>query len=77
MDSNQGDSLWYSLEQRVTKRRIAIDPINALLDIVLINKGGDAKDAVGALADRLLESLPNGPSQVVIGEDLLNMAEEI
>jgi len=77
MDSAKGENLWFSLEQRVSKRRFAIDPINALLDIFLVDEGGDAKQAVGALADRLMAPLPKGPTTIVIGDDLLNMATEI
>jgi len=40
MNASTGEQLWFSLEQRVSKRRIAIDPINALLDIVLVDEGG-------------------------------------
>jgi hypothetical protein len=77
MDSPSSESLWYSLEQRVSKRRFAVDPINAILDIALVNKGADNITAIGALADRLMHSLPNGPTQIVIGEDLLSMATEV
>jgi len=77
MNASTGEQLWFSLEQRVSKRRIAIDPINALLDIVLVDEGGDAKQAVNSLADRLMKPLPKGPATVLIGEDLLNMATEV
>jgi len=69
--------LWSSLQNRVAKRRFAIDPINIFLDIALTEVGGNMKEAVYALADQMLTSLPNGPVEVVTGQDsLLEMAIE-
>lgn len=70
-----GETLWHALEERVTKRRFAIDPVNAFLDVMLTRAGSDSEKAAHALADRLLVSLPHGPVQVVEGEDLLAKAK--
>ncbi len=77
MQGKQGKLLWSALQERVVKRRFALDPINALLDIFLVKGGGDKKDAVYALADRLLQSLPNGPVIVNISDPLFDQAEEV
>ena len=69
--------IWSSLQNRVAKRRFAIDPINIFLDIALTEDGGDMKDAVFALADLMLANLPDGPVHVIKQEDsLLDMAVE-
>lgn len=70
-----GETLWHALEERVSKRRFAIDPVNAFLDVMLTRAGSDSEKAAHALADRLLVSLPDGPVQVVEGEDLLAKAK--
>lgn len=78
LQNRAGEVIWASLQNRVAKRRFAIDPINALLDIALTEGGGgDSREAVYALADQMLSSLPKGPVQVVIGDSLLDMAVEI
>lgn len=77
MQGKQGKLLWSALQERVVKRRFALDPINALLDIFLIKGGGDKKDAVYALADKLLQSLPSGPVTVNISDPLFDQAEEV
>ncbi len=77
LQNRDGKVIWASLQNRVAKRRFAIDPINALLDIALTEGGGDSKEAVYALADQMLASLPMGPVQVVLGDPLLDMAVEI
>ena len=69
-----GEVLWRALEEKVSKRRFAVDPINAFLDVALTKLASDARKASHALADRLLESLPAGPIRVRVGEDLLNQA---
>ncbi|MBF0380561.1 MAG: DUF799 family lipoprotein [Magnetococcales bacterium] len=73
----QGNVLWWAVQERIAKRRFAIDPINALLDVALVKGGADMKEAAGALADRLLTSLPQGPVSVHIGDSLLDAAMEI
>ncbi|GGF71122.1 hypothetical protein GCM10011338_24120 [Alteromonas lipolytica] len=77
LDSASGENLWYSLEQRISKRRFAVDPINAILDVLLINEGGDKQQAAGALADRLMAAMIDGPVQMIFGDDLLSQATEI
>ncbi len=77
MQDKQGKLLWSALQERVVKRRFALDPINALLDIFLVKGGGDKKDAVYALADRLLQSLPDGPVTVTVSDPLFDQAEEV
>ena len=77
LQDRQGNVVWSSLQNRVAKRRFALDPINALLDIALTETGGDSREAVYALADQMLESLPEGPVQVITGDPLLEMAVEV
>ncbi len=77
MQDKSGKLLWYALQERVAKRRFALDPINALLDIFLVQNGGDKKDAVYALTDKLLSSLPQGPVEVIISDSLFDQAEEV
>ena len=74
-DAEDGEILWHALEERISKRRFAIDPINAFLDVILVRAGSDSEKAAHVLADRLLVSLPHGPVQVVEGEDLLVRAK--
>ena len=69
-----GEVLWWALEEKVAKRRFAIDPINAFVDIALTELGDGARKASHVLADRLLASLPQGPIEVTVGDDLLNRA---
>jgi hypothetical protein len=73
----QGKVIWWAVQERIAKRRFALDPINALLDVALVKGGGDMKEAAMALADRLLTSLPHGPVSVSIGDSLLDAAMEI
>ena len=69
--------IWSSLQNRVAKRRFAIDPINIFLDIALTEGGGDMQEAVYALADQMLANLPDGLVHSVKQEDsLLDMAVE-
>ena len=77
LQNRDGLVLWASLQNRVAKRRFAIDPINALLDIALTEGEGDSQEAVYALADQMLLTLPEGPVRVVIGDPLLQMAIEV
>ena len=77
LQDRQGNVVWSSLQNRVAKRRFALDPINALLDIALTEAGGDSREAVYALADQMLASLPDGPVQVITGDPLLDMAVEV
>lgn len=77
MQGKTGKVLWYALQERVAKRRFALDPINALLDIFLVQNGGDKKEAVYALTDKLLSTLPHGPVEVIISDSLFDQAEEV
>ncbi len=78
LQDRQGNVLWSALQNRVAKRRFAIDPINMFLDIALTESGGDMQQAVYALADKMLAQLPEGPARVLSGKDaLLDMAVEI
>ena len=77
LQNRDGKVIWASLQKRVAKRRFAIDPINALLDLALTEGGGNSQEAVYALADQILTSLPEGPVQVVSGDSLLDIAIEI
>ena len=74
MQQPDGTMLWLALEEKVAKRRFAIDPVNAFLDVALTKTGGGTRKASRALADRLLASLPRGPIAVVVGEPLLGRA---
>lgn len=77
LQDRQGNVLWSALQNRVAKRRFAVDPINMFLDIALTEGGGDMQQAVYALADKMLAQLPDGPVRVVTGqESLLDMAVE-
>lgn len=77
LQGQSGENLWYALQERVAKRRFAVDPVNALLDVFLVEHGGDHKTAVMALADRMLEKFPTGPAKVLIADPLLDAAVEI
>ncbi|MFH0782371.1 MAG: hypothetical protein V2B20_10540, partial [Pseudomonadota bacterium] len=75
LQDRQGKVLWSALQNRVAKRRFAVDPINMFLDIALAEGGGDMQQAVYALADKMLAQLPDGPVRVVSGDQsLLDMA---
>lgn len=77
LQDRQGNVLWSALQNRVAKRRLALDPINAMIDIALTEAGGDIQEAVYALADKMLAQLPDGPVRVSSGQDpLLNLAVE-
>ena len=76
MRQAQGDGavLWRALEETIAKQRVATDPISAVFDFVLTEVGSAQKSSYAALVDRLLQSLPSGPVQVLVGEDLLSQA---
>ncbi len=77
LQDRSGKVLWYALQERVAKLRIALDPFNAILDAILVEEGGNEYDAVRAVADRMLSSFPPGPLKVEIGDPLLEQAEPI
>lgn len=78
LQDHTGRVLWSRLQNRVAKRRFALDPINAFLDIALTAGGGDMKQAVFALADIMLSTFPNGPVIVLSTDDaLLERAIEV
>lgn len=68
--------LWYDLSARVAKRRIAIDPINILFNTASDSNDQKPIDAIKAVADRLIEKIPPGPT-IVVKDDLLGQAIEI
>lgn len=77
LQNRDGLVFWVSLQNRVAKRRFAIDPVNIFLDIFLTESGGNMQDAIYALADEMLLSLPDGPVKIVThGDALLDMAIE-
>ncbi len=77
MQDKSGKLLWLALQERVAKRRFAIDPINAVLDVFLVKSGGDKREAVFSLADRLLTTFPKGPVNVSFSDPLLDQAKEV
>jgi hypothetical protein len=77
LQDRSGENLWYGLQERVAKARFAIDPLNMLLDALLIAEGGNADQAMQALADRLMKQFPPGPIQMVFDDPLLQRASEI
>ncbi len=75
LQNREGKVLWVSLQERVAKRRFAIDPINMFLDVVLVEAGGKKQEAVYALADMMLANMPDGPVITVSqGDSLLDSA---
>lgn len=76
LEDRYQNMLWYSLSQRVAKRRIAIDPINILLNTAMDTDDQKPIEAIKAVADRLLRQMPDGPS-IVVEDDLLEQAIEI
>jgi len=68
-----GKVVWYSLSKRVAKRRWAVDPVNLVFNF-LSNRDEDlSKDAIKAVAQRLLKSIPSTSKSVEI-DDLLQKA---
>ncbi len=71
-----GDVIWFNLSQRVAKRSLALDPFNIIFNS-LANKESDKHiKAIKAVAQQLIEELPQGPNEVVI-DDLLGQAIEL
>ena len=77
LQDRSGKVLWYALQERVAKLRIALDPFNAVLDAILIDQGGNEHEAVKAVADRMLSSFPSGPVRVRLKDPLLERAQPI
>ena len=77
LHDDTGEILWSAQQERIAKRRFALDPFNALLDPLLVKKGGDTNKAAKALADRLLVPFPTGPVNVQYSDPLLDQAIEI
>ena len=71
-----GDVIWYSLSQRVAKRKLAFDPFNIIFNMVANQESEKHIKAIKAVAQNLLEDLPKGPNEVVI-DDLLGQAIEL
>lgn len=74
--SPSSELLWSALTERVAQRRFALDPANALIDALLVGRVRPA-DALAFLTDRVLESLPDGPAVVTVGDPLLRQAIQI
>ena len=72
-----GEVIWSAQQERIAKRRFSLDPINALLDPMLVGTKGQSEKAVQALADRLLSLFPQGPVKVQYQDPLLEQAVEI
>lgn len=75
-DGNSGQLLWSALSERAAKRRFALDPVNAIIDIALIDHERGA-DAMAYLARKTLHGLPDGPLEVSITDPLLDRARPI
>ncbi len=71
-----GTTIWYNLSQRVAKRHLAIDPFNIIINILLNRESDKQIKAIKAVAQKLIEELPEGPNEVII-DDLLNQAFEL
>jgi len=71
-----GDVIWYNLSQRVAKRHLAIDPFNIVVNILANRESDKQIKAIKAVAQKLVEKLPQGPNEVVV-DDLLNNAIEL
>jgi len=71
-----GDTIWYNLSNRVAKRNLAFDPFNIALSFLSNRDESKHIDAIKAVAQNLLEDLPNS-SRTVVVDDLLNRAIEI
>lgn len=72
----RGEMLWYNLSERVAKRRIAVDPVNMVINTLLDADANKSVEAILAVADRLLETLPRGPVQTV-RDDLFQQATQL
>lgn len=71
-----GDVIWYNLSQRVAKRSLALDPFNIVFN-TLVNQESDKHiKAIKAVAQKLIDDLPKGPSDVVV-DDMLGQALEL
>ncbi len=71
-----GTVIWYNLSQRVAKRHIAIDPFNIVANILENQEEDKQIKAIKAVAQKSMESFPDGPNEVVI-DDLLGQAIEL
>lgn len=77
LEDKNAKVLWYNLSQRVAKRRLAIDPINMLINTALdSDESNKSINATYAVADKLLENFPQGPIQIV-SDNLLDQAIQI
>ena len=76
VDGRSGRIVWSFSEKRAADRNFAIDPLNMLLNI-FITEATSKKDAFGYLAQEMLKTMPAGPVEVVVGDDLLDRAVEI
>ncbi|MBN2895842.1 MAG: hypothetical protein JXK05_08155 [Campylobacterales bacterium] len=76
LQDREKNLLWYNLSQRVAKRRVAIDPVNILLNTLMDSSDAAPVKAIEAVADKLLEDFPDGPISVEI-DNLLEQAVEL
>ena len=71
-----GKMVWYNLSNRVAKRKFAFDPFNITFDFIMNKLPDKHIEAIKAVAEKLLEKLPDGPNEIVI-DNLLEEAIEI
>ena len=76
-NARDGEVVWAVLTERVAKRRFALDPLNAAVDVLLVRRGADTQAAMAFLAEQVLNTLPDGPRAVTFGDPLLDRAIEI
>lgn len=73
LQDREGNVLWYSLSKRVSKNHFAIDPVNILADSISVHFEGKEKNAIFAVVDKLIKTLPNAKAEVV-KDDLFEQA---
>ena len=76
-NARDGEVVWAVLTERVARRRFALDPLNAAVDVLLVRRGADTQAAMAFLAEQVLITLPDGPRAVTFGDPLLDRAIEI
>lgn len=75
--AHNGEVVWAVLSERIARRHFALDPLNAMVDVLLVRRGGDTQAAMAYLAQQVLSTLPDGPRTVAIGDSLLDRSTEI
>ncbi len=61
LQDRNGKVLWSCPEQRFTKIKLCIDPVNCIIDIVATEVGGNMQEVAYAMADIMISNLPQGP----------------